>query len=115
MKCLTAMLATFAAALLLCSPAPAGAHRPFAAWQAQEQVYNIWHSHCGNGWAWFCVNPNVMLSTVAVGDHSWQVWYTWQEARFDYLPNSRACRVVVRVNGHVGGVEQYYETEHCWS
>jgi hypothetical protein len=95
------------------SPAPANAHRAYPSWGAEDHVYTLWNSHCGNGSTWICINRKLTMRSAAVGDHSWAVYYSWQEARVDLLPASRWCDVYVRDDTHVRWVVQIYTPETC--
>lgn len=97
--------------MLLTAP-QADAHRPYASWQANQTVYNLWNSHCGNGFLWICVNRQLQLGSSPVGDHSWATYYSWYEAKING-GNRRWCDVYVRYDAHIGAVVQIYNDEAC--
>lgn len=89
--------------------APASAHYLYGTAQANQSVYNVYQSHCGNGITWFCVNRNVFLSSYPYGAHSYYVNYRWAEQNAIYPV--RECAVAGRVEH--GAFVQVMVAEHC--
>jgi hypothetical protein len=93
---LTAIALAFASPVI----STADAHRAYSGYTAQQHLYDLYQSHCGNGTAWLCQSRLLNWSATPVGDHSWAVYYSWIEV---YVPtaNSRWCDVYVRDDTHV--------------
>jgi hypothetical protein len=94
---------------LFVSAERADAHYLYGRAQANQQVYNVYQSHCGNGTTWFCVNRNVFLSSYEYGVHSYYVNYRWAEQNSFYPP--RECQVAGRVEH--GAFVQVMVAEYC--
>lgn len=112
---LAVLMAALVVAIAACTFAPVvEAHRVYYDWQANNTVYNLWNSHCGNGSTWVCVNRKLNLGSTPVGDHSWATYYSWQEVTI-WGTNNRWCDVYVRYDAHIGAVVQMYQNETCHS
>jgi hypothetical protein len=77
----------------------AEAHRYHTSDYVKSQVYDKYNHLCGTvawGWTW-CWRRQVDLSASAYGDHSWQVRYTWDEAKPGTL---YGCGILVQVYDH---------------
>jgi hypothetical protein len=81
--------------------ATAQAHRTVSQDTAEQRTYNHFNHLCGTvawGWTW-CWRRVVDLSSAPLGDHSWQVRYTWNEAKIGTL---YACGIIVQYYTHTG-------------
>jgi hypothetical protein len=85
------------------APAPADAHRLYTSSHAENEVYRKYNHLCGTvawGWTW-CLNRLVDLSSAPLGDHSWQVRYTWNEAK---IGTTYGCGLVAQFYTHTQSI-----------